>query len=84
LANIITYQIETAPCQYSLASASEQNEGVLTLNGISKGVYSITWWKTTTGEVLSRRVESTKDDILTILTPRINKSAVAKIIRLHS
>jgi hypothetical protein len=61
-----------------------QDEGILTLSGISDGEYSITWWETTTGKVLSRRVENAKDNILTILTPKITRSAAAKIIKLSS
>ena len=60
----------------------EQDEGILTLSGVSDGKYSVVWRETTTGEVLARRVVAA-DGCLTLLTPRITRSAVAKLAKLN-
>jgi len=60
----------------------EQDEGLLTLNDVSDGKYSVVWRETTTGEVLARRIAATDGDHLTLLTPRITRSAVAKLVKL--
>jgi hypothetical protein len=60
----------------------EQDEGLLTLSGVSDGEYSVVWCETTTGEVLVRCMAATDAGSLTLLTPRITRSAVAKLVRL--
>ncbi|MFC1717786.1 DUF5060 domain-containing protein [Candidatus Poribacteria bacterium] len=59
-----------------------QSEGLLTLNKVSNGEYSVVWRETTTGEVLARRVATAKGGRLTILTPRITRSAAARLTKL--
>ncbi len=60
----------------------EQDEGLLTLRDVSEGEYSVVWRETTTGEVLARHVAATDGDRLTLATPRITRSAVAKLVKL--
>jgi hypothetical protein len=60
----------------------EQDEGLLTLSDVPDGEYSVVWWETTTGEVLARRVATAEANSLTLLTPRITRSAAAKLTKL--
>jgi hypothetical protein len=60
----------------------EQDAGLLTLNGVSDGKYSVVWRETITGETLSRRIAAAKSGRLTLLTPPITRSAAAKLIKL--
>jgi hypothetical protein len=59
----------------------EQPEGLLTLSDAPPGAFSVTWWETTTGEVLARRVERTAGGRLTLVAPKITRSAAAKLVR---
>ena len=60
----------------------EQPEGRLTLGGGPPGEFSVTWWETTSGEVLGRQTARTIGGRLTLPTPKITRSAVAKLVRL--
>jgi len=60
----------------------EQDEGLLTLNDVSDGEYSVVWRETTTGEILARSVTVAEANCLILSTPRITRSAVAKLVKL--
>lgn len=60
----------------------EQPEALLTLGHATPGQYSVTWWETTTGEVLARQTARTVENRLTLSTPKVTRSAAAKLVRL--
>jgi hypothetical protein len=60
----------------------EQKEGLLTLEGVSDGEYSVVWRETTTGEILARSAVATDSGRLTLSTPEVTRSAVAKLVKL--
>jgi len=60
----------------------EQPEGLLTLSNAPPGAFSVTWWETTTGEVLARQVARSTAGRLTVPVPKITRSAAAKLVRL--
>jgi hypothetical protein len=62
----------------------EQAEGLLTLDHAAPGIYSATWWETTTGEVLARRVATAANGRLALATPKITRSAAAKLVRVDT
>ncbi|MEW6354821.1 MAG: DUF5060 domain-containing protein [Planctomycetota bacterium] len=57
----------------------EQEAGILTLKDVPDGQYSVTWCETTTGEVLARQAAKSNGGRLTLATPPITRSAVAKL-----
>jgi hypothetical protein len=59
-----------------------QSEGLLTLNRVTNGEYSVVWRETTTGEVLARNVVTAKGGKVILVVPRITRSAVAKLVKL--
>lgn len=59
----------------------ERKEGLLTISNVSDGKYSVVWTETTTGEIIGRTNAKAKSGNLTIVTPSIIRSAVAKIIK---
>lgn len=59
----------------------EQEQGLLTLQDIPGGRYAVVWRETTTNEVLARTTASASRGRLTLSTPRITRSAVAKLVR---
>jgi len=59
----------------------ERAAGRLTLEGVSNGAYTVVWRETTTGEVLATTRAEAKDGVLTLATPAITRSAVAKLVR---
>ncbi len=59
-----------------------QPEGRLPLTGISDGDYLVTWTDTFTGDVLRRDSIAVHDGKVTLTTPPIARSAVAKLLRL--
>jgi Domain of unknown function (DUF5060) len=61
-----------------------QSEGSLTLSRAPAGAFSVTWWETTTGDVLARQVARSEDGRLTLATPKITRSAAAKLVRLST
>jgi hypothetical protein len=69
-------------CQREGRTLTAQPEGLLTLSGIAAGVYAITWIETTTGEHLDgTSTVSAVDGHLTLPTPPVTRSAVAKLVR---
>jgi hypothetical protein len=60
----------------------EQPEGFLTLSRAPAGAFSVAWWETTTGDVLARQVARSEGGRLTLATPKITRSAAAKLVRL--
>ena len=59
----------------------ERDGGLLALKGVSDGAYSVTWRETTTGEVLARTTVETRGGKLTLVTPKVTRSAVAKLVK---
>lgn len=59
-----------------------QPEGVLHLRGVADGAYTVEWRDTWTGEVLGRGTATAKEGRLELLTPAVEKSAVAKLLKL--
>jgi hypothetical protein len=62
---------------------SEQPEGLLTLSNAPQGTFSVTWWETTTGDVLRRQTTRTTGGRMTLSVPKITRSAAAKLVRLN-
>ncbi|MGQ9635190.1 MAG: DUF5060 domain-containing protein [Bryobacteraceae bacterium] len=60
----------------------EQPEGSLVLHNAPPGEFVATWWETTTGELLGRQTAKTVKETLVLSTPRITRSAVAKLVRI--
>lgn len=59
----------------------EQEEGLLTLEGVRDGTYTVSWRETTTNSVLAEGRVHAEAGRLTLGTPRITRSAVAKLVR---
>jgi hypothetical protein len=55
--------------------------GVLTLSDVNDGRYSVTWWETTTGEVLAEGHVEANNGKIEIPTPAITRSAAAKMVK---
>ena len=62
----------------------EQSEGALTLSKAPAGGFSVTCWEATTGEVLARQGTRSQGGQLTLTTPRVKRSAAAKLVRLST
>ena len=60
---------------------AEREEGLLTLEGVRDGTYSVRWLETTTNSVLAQTSAAAERGRLTLETPRITRSAVAKLVR---
>jgi hypothetical protein len=61
----------------------EQPEGQLALTGLADGRYSVQWRETMTGQVLGQSEVLVTAGRLPLPTPRITRSAVAKLVRMR-
>ena len=59
----------------------ERDEGLLTLKGVADGDYSVVWRETTTSDILATAQARARGGTITLPTPNVARSAVAKIAK---
>jgi hypothetical protein len=69
-------------CDREGRELQEQPEGLLVLRNAPAGEFVVMWLETTDGRLLSVQTARSNNGYLTLLTPRIRRSAVAKLFRL--
>lgn len=68
-------------CQREGRRPAPQPEGVLTLEGVADGSYAVTWVETTTGATLATGSADAIDGRMDLPTPKVDRSAAAKLVR---
>jgi hypothetical protein len=60
----------------------QQPEGILTLDNVTPGDYTVVWRNTISGEEISRGAVSSKKGQLKIFTPPVSHSAIAHLVKM--